>query len=45
MGGEGGDSRSRRARWQLLGVVGQESQMEGEVGQEADGREPNGKGE
>ena len=34
----------RRARWQLLRVVGQEGQMTGVVGQEADGREPDGAG-
>ena len=34
----------RRARWQLLGVVGQEGQMAGVVGQEADGRKTDGAG-
>ena len=40
MAGEGGDGR--RARWQLLRVVGQVGQMAGVVGQEADSREPDG---
>ena len=44
MTGEGGDGRGRRARWQLLEVVGQEDQMAGVVGQEVDGREPDGVG-
>ena len=39
-----GIAGGKRARWQLLGVVGQEGQMVGEVGQEADGREPAGAG-
>ena len=34
----------RRARWQLLGVVGQEGQIAGVVGQEGDEREPDGAG-
>ena len=38
-----GMAEGRRARWQLL-VVGQEGQMAGVVGQEADGREPYGPG-
>ena len=44
MAGEEGDRRGRRARWQLLGVVGQEGKMTGVVGHEADGREPDGAG-
>ena len=42
--GREGMARGRRVRWQLLGVVGQEGQMAGVVGQEADGREPDGAG-
>ena len=34
----------RRARWQLLRMVGQEGQMAGVVVQEADHREPDGAG-
>ena len=34
----------RRARWQLLGLWGKEGQMAGLVGQEADGRKPDGAG-
>ena len=47
MAGEGGNGRGlegQMARWQLLGVVGQEGQMAGVVGQEADDREPDGAG-
>ena len=32
------------ARWQLLGVVGEEGKITGVVGQEADCREPDGTG-
>ena len=42
--GREGMAGGRRARWQLLGVVGQEGQIAGVVGQEADGREPDGEG-
>ena len=39
-----GMAGDRRARWQLLGVVEQKGHMEGVVGQEADGWEPDGAG-
>ena len=39
-----GMAGGRRARWQLLEVVGQQGQMAEVVGQEADGREPDGAG-
>ena len=42
--GKEGMAGRRRARWQLMGVVGQEGQMVGVVGQDADGREPDGVG-